>query len=97
MGSNKPKVYDPVNEKWTLELDKYQRDNLLWLLNACGYPNLANTVEPFNCANTGDWLGELALMLCNADGECSITEKDRPNTTFDDLRRSIGWAGWKKQ
>lgn len=97
MGSNIPKAYDPDKQEWSIVLNKYQRDNLLWLLNAIGYPRLDHVVEPFNCANTGDWVGELALMLRGPDGECFVTEKDRPNTSFEDLRRSIGWAGWRKQ
>lgn len=39
-------------DRWTLELNKYQRDNLLELLRR---------TEHF--ANTGDWYGELRNVL----------------------------------
>lgn len=54
---------------WVLTLNKYQRDNLLFLLNMCGYPGYDDGdrryagVEPFTIVHNGDWLGEIALML----------------------------------
>jgi hypothetical protein len=30
--------YYPATETWVIELNKYHRDNLIWLFNAIGYP-----------------------------------------------------------
>lgn len=60
---------DRMKKVWNLELDEYQRDNLLWLLNLVGYPQPdASAVEPFTFANTGDWVGEIVIMLRDTDG-----------------------------
>lgn len=51
-------------EIWALSLNRYQRDNLLWLLNCVGWP--AGNVQRrdgLNDYNSGDWVGEIALML----------------------------------
>lgn len=93
-------MYDESKNEWILILNKYQRDNLLWLLNACGYPygsgnstTKNQTVEPFNTANTGDWLGELCLMLMGPSQWPGIVEGDRPNMSFEDLRKNVEqWA-----
>ena len=79
-------------EEWVLKLNPYQRDNLLWLLNACGYP-YTECVAPFPLANTGDWLGEIAIML-DPGGDQRLKKGDQPNLTLDDLRRRI--EDWKK-
>jgi hypothetical protein len=54
-------------EKWSLTLNRYQRDNLLQALNLIGYPcdgeGKSRSVEPFNILNSGDWVGEIAWML----------------------------------
>lgn len=81
-------------ETWTLTLNRYQRDNLLWLLNAIGYP-WGQRVEPFNLANTGDWVGEIAQMLGKIHlldshaGVFVIDEADRPNLSLDGLKDRI--------
>lgn len=79
---------------WTLTLNRYQRDNLLWLLNACGYQHEA--IEPFNLAHTGDWNGELVNMLGKNVGELwerksvyTIDENDHPNKSFEQLQADI--------
>ncbi len=60
---------DVTENIWNLELNEYQRNNLLNLLNLVGYPHPdASCVEPFTFANTGDWVGEIAIMLRDADG-----------------------------
>lgn len=72
-------------KKWTLVLNKYQRDNLLWLINACGWPG-GNCVEPFHFASTGDWIGEIGWMLKDDEQAMpQITQEDRPNRSFDEL------------
>ena len=65
-------------EIWTLTLNRYQRDNLLWLLNRIGYPwdnphrvddlgELANAGGPRSLQGDGDWLGEIAQMLAKVE------------------------------
>lgn len=72
---------------WTLVLDEYQRNNLLWLLNVVGYPygNVCAT-EPFHLANTGDWVGEIVLKL--ADGSGSLLHSN-PNVSVENLRKNV--------
>lgn len=86
-------------ETWVLALNRYQRDNLLWLLNAVGYPVDGEAVEPFTLANTGDWVGEVALMLMKVeDGERAsmvIDENDQPNTSAAELRARV--ARWQAE
>ena len=65
---------------WTLTLNKYQRDNLLWLINACGWPWGVHTVSPFGCANTGDWIGEVGWMLAKEGKEPLLDENGSPAT-----------------
>ena len=75
---------------YILSLNKYQRDNLLWLLNLCGYPAKVGYVEPFQYANTGDWLGEVAIMLSKDNRkEPIIDEHDRPSVSRQDIQHSI--------
>ena len=58
--------YQP--EQWTITLNKYQRDNLLWLIMAMGYPAGSVEMERWRrpelagCHN-GDWVGQLYWML----------------------------------
>lgn len=68
---------------WNLKLDKYQRDNLAWLIGLIGHFSFAPAeggVEPFTFANTGDWVGEIGFMLRPEDG------KDiKPNMTRETM------------
>ncbi len=77
---------------WNLELNEYQRNNLLWLLNLIGHPYPhADSVQPFHFANTGDWVGEVANMLRDKDG--NIISKDAL-VTMDGIRKAVeGWMG----
>ena len=63
-------------EKWSLTLNKYQRDNLVWLLA------LAQEIG----ADTGDWLAETMYMLdsytCN-----SVPDDAKPNISLDEWRK----------
>lgn len=80
---------------WTLTLDRYQRDNLLWLLNAVGYG--AAPVAPFQLAHTGDWCGEIANQLAktyerwstHSDTTIGIDAEDRPNKSLDQLADDV--------
>lgn len=81
---------------WVVTLNKYQRDNLLFLLNLCGYPpGNEYAVEPFTIMVNGDWIGEIACMLSKhlRQGQecdsCLIGADDRPNTTIKEVRRRI--------
>jgi hypothetical protein len=64
--------------RWVLVLNRYERDNLLWLLNLLGYGKAG--VEPFTIANTGDWVGEIAMMLADPDDySLDAEESGKPN------------------
>lgn len=75
-----------IPEVWTLTLSRYQRDNLLLLLNAVGYP-FGNEHHDLRLDeyNSGDWVGEIALMLAKVSYEASavpsytIDKGDSPN------------------
>lgn len=85
-----------MNEEWTLTLNRYQRDNLLWLLNCIGYPSGLNTVLPMHLANTGDWVGELAWKLAPQGGvalQLGLPE-DKSNISFQALRDRV--TEWSK-
>ena len=84
-----------AKQEWDVKLDKYQRDNLLWLLNICGYPGNKDDkgIEPFTLANNGDWLGEIANQLVE-DGEVpTLKNSDVPNMSIDDIREAV--RKWK--
>lgn len=92
-------------ETWTLTLNRYQRDNLLWLLQLVGgWPAGEagdSAVEPFTFANSGDWLGEIAGMLgtqhWNESGPLYDIrfEPRRPNMSVDEIREMID--RWRQQ
>ena len=65
----------------TLTLNRYQRDNLLWLLNLIWECYLREGV------NTGDWVGEIPQLLSPETGG-RITSRHRPN---------VGMEEWIKQ
>ena len=77
---------------WKLELNEYQRNNLLWLLNLIGYPYPhAESVQPFNLANTGDWVGEVATMLRDRDGTMIARGSIQ---SVDEIRKAVElWMG----
>jgi hypothetical protein len=66
-------------EIWTLTLNRYQRDNLLFLLNRVGYPydnfwrendlgDLAwSEASKDSLKGDGDWLGEIVQMLAKTE------------------------------
>ena len=60
-----------------LKLNKYQRDNLLWLLTLVMEGDI-----PW--ANTGDWVGEIRWMLDPTTG----TKPDMsPNLSLEEFRK----------
>ena len=75
------------DDSWTLTLNRYQRDNLLLLLNAVGYPGNTGWNNPhidpkLRHRNTGDWVGEVAIMLRRSDNSIVIDDGDRPNQVY---------------
>lgn len=72
-------------DTWTLTLNRYQRNNLLLLLNTCGYPYGNPHYRESMDFNTGDWIGEIANMLAKIENEYSlastnvINDHDRVN------------------
>lgn len=87
--------YYPHQDTWVIELNRYHRDNLIWLFNAIGYPH-GNGVEPFTMANSGDWAGEIPNMLCKPGKDCVLDKDDRPNRSLEDLKTSVQfWAKYK--
>ncbi len=80
--------YYPQTQNWVIQLSKYHRDNLMMLFNAIGYPGAGNT--PFTFCNTGDWNGEIPLMLRKPGQNDPVLEKgDQPNKTYDSLKSDI--------
>lgn len=83
-------------EIWVMALNRYQRDNLLWLLQAMGYG--APAIEPLHLAHTGDWVGEIANMLGTEhwnEGKRSVEFiPQRPNRSRIDL--DIAMARWRR-
>lgn len=72
--------------KWIIELDRYERDNLLSLINAIGWPppynEFSRVVMPDPALapyNSGDWVGQIGWKLKRSDGEVEIDEQDSPN------------------
>jgi hypothetical protein len=47
---------------WVLQINKYQRDNLLMLLRM-----VLDNDGPFGSMNTGDWVAEIAQMLAKPE------------------------------
>lgn len=65
-----------------LELNKYQRDNLLWLL-------LIAWQNPELGLGTGDWIGEIPHKLVAHDNYPELTEQDQPNCTLEEWRHQF--------
>lgn len=77
---------------WPITLNRYQRDNLLWVFMLGGYypgpwkgPRPA-PVRPFDALNTGDWFGEIPWMLVRDDESC---EDAGPNVTVEEMRQRM--------
>lgn len=76
-----------IHDDYLLHLNRYQRDNLVWLIAACGYPAGGSTaIPPFVFANSGDWIGEIGNMLDCDKGVGT------PNVSLAELTKSVeGW------
>lgn len=78
------------DREWNLTLDRYERDNLLALLNALGYPYpRAERIDALAPLNNGDWVGQIALKLMRTDGSYVIDSEDRPNVPLAFLKERI--------
>lgn len=56
--------YQPPPGTWVLVLSRYERDNLLHLLNAVGWPaNNPHADVALRTYNSGDWVGMVAGKL----------------------------------
>src|SRR5689334_5138792 len=77
-GPDDPSGYEG---RWKLRLNRYQRDNLVWLFGLIGYG--APGVWPFTLANNGDWAGEFPQMLAkplpNGKATYVLNEDDHAN------------------
>lgn len=90
-------------EIWTLTLNQYQRDNLLWLLQCVGgWPwqeAKERQVAPFSYANSGDWVGEIAGMLGTEDWidgkRVPKFNPKNPNCSVEQLRVLVNH--WREQ
>lgn len=63
--------------EYTLKLNKYQRDNLLWMFEVA---------RRLKIMNTGDWFGEIPFMLTAKEdsfGDGLLVKEDRPNVTIE--------------
>jgi len=83
------------SEHYVLVLNAYQRDNLLLMLNACGYPARQgeSPIEPFHLLHTGPWMGEIAWMLKHEGTDAAfqlLAEKTgKPNRTLKELSDQV--------
>jgi hypothetical protein len=91
-----------TEKHWVLVLNKYQRDNLLFLLELVN--SVGEKVEPFHVMNTGDWNGEIMWMLGKrkhsmyaSENEivCQLDDKDQPNQTKEYIRSRV--RDWLKE
>jgi hypothetical protein len=77
---------------YTLVLDKYERDNLLLLLNLVGCPN-TEALTPFNLMNTGDWVCQITRKLVpdaqTAQDLIVDVEKDNPNISRAEILKRL--------
>ena len=82
---------------WTIHLDKYERDNLLWLLLLCWYGG----IEPFNLASSGDWIAQIPNKLARLDSEGQAMPFDpdpdfKPNLSNEIVLKALdNWVATK--
>lgn len=77
-------LHNENDKTWIIRLNRYERDNLLLLLNIIGYGDKG--LSPFNRLNNGDWVGQIALKLERRDGSITIDEEDHPNTSYEQIK-----------
>lgn len=69
--------------KWHITLNEYQRANLLWLLcDLVGHGKAG--IFPFTFANTGDWAGEIPIML-----NASYKTQQKPNVSAEEVEERV--------
>ena len=74
-------------ETWNLHLDRYERDNLLMLLQVI----MSSEVKPLDILNTGDWVGQIRWKLSRRSGIDDTKEKLCSNISVESLKERIGW------
>lgn len=79
---------------WNLKFSKYHRDNLLLMINMCGYPHgNPHTIEKLRAMDSGDWIGEIAIMLGDPSGvpgkEDIVSEEDETNLNSAEVRKEF--------
>lgn len=83
---------DPPDKGWwTGHLNKYHRDNLLWLFAAIGTVESEHgRVEPFHLALTGDWAGEVPFAVLGApeNGRMDLAGTE-PNVDLAGLQGAV--------
>lgn len=73
-------------EPYVIELSDYARDNLLWLLSLVGG---LDALEPFDLADTGDWVHEIMYKL-----KAGSIPMGNPNMSRENLEESV--RSWLK-
>lgn len=58
-------------KQWVLILDRYERDNLLFLINMLGFPTEPG-LEPFHLLNSGGWTASIGEQLAMPGTEAAF-------------------------
>lgn len=74
-------------ETWTINLDKYERDNLLMLIRVV----MDNQVPPFDLMHTGDWIGQIRWKLASKKQPDDRKETLLSNIDIESLKQRVGW------
>lgn len=57
------------NEKtWTISLNQYERNNLLWLFRVIGWDTHNRSHPLLEALHTGEWVGGIGFQLQDPDG-----------------------------
>lgn len=86
------------HEKWTLTLDRYERDNLLSVFALGGCLVSGVSVPPFTMLDSGDWFGQIPQKLVSEQEWRQLGEgKDfiQPNVPVETMRGQV--AMWIAQ
>lgn len=79
----------------TIDLDDYERDNLLSLLILCGANHTGLQIAPFTLMNTGDWLNQVYFKLTDND---TRPRQIYPNVPVVDMHKRVEeWVKWQLQ
>ena len=73
----KNSIYNSDTQEWIIVLNKYQRDNLLWLLILARHGYIPAVA-------TGDWVGEIPFLLAKEGGADYLSPEDQPNVPLEE-------------